>query len=283
MPRGVAFEPHHVAIQGANLTVFASNGQPIWSIGLDGTIAKAEVTRLFSDKGNYVVVGVGGNGKDGGKVLVYDAGGELVWDRRTDLEPYPYRGGTANRMRIEDVVVADLWQTGSPNIVTISNDLDWYASKVSVFDRTGMLKRIYWHPGQLRKAITFKPTNGGRLRILVFGCNNHMRVAVPGSDMVLNYTGIACLDPETLSGEAPPRRGTIGRGTELWYGLLFPQSLTINEIKVLPPAPGAPEGTSGGTIQACLSNCCFLYLDEDGKCVKVAHGGIHIPDPGTSG
>ena len=56
---GISGEPHHFTVEGSTVTVFGQSGQPLWSVGVDGTVAKADLAKLFPDKPPFLVVGVG--------------------------------------------------------------------------------------------------------------------------------------------------------------------------------------------------------------------------------
>jgi hypothetical protein len=212
-------------------------------------------------------------GKDTGKVLAYDARGRLVWEHQT-AERYPYDTAASNRMAVNDLFVADLWQTGEPHIVVVSNDYTWYPSKLSILDRTGAVKRLYWHPGHIQRAMAFKPSSGPRLRILAWGCNNGMARLRPGSAPGHWYRGMVCLDPETMEGEAPPRLGSLQKGREAWYVLFLPQDAVIHDVRLRSPVAGVGEGSPGQLIEVTGPEATreFLYLNENGEWVGSASG-----------
>ena len=264
--------PHHLVVSSSAVAVYARDGRVVWTAPVNGEVARAELAALEPGKPSYLVVGVRG-GQDTGKLFVYDDRGALAWERQT-AEPYPYRGGAVNQMKVVDLFVADLWQTGHPDIVVVSNDLGWFPSKITVFSGAGEARRIYWHPGQIQRAFPFKPSTGDRLWILAWGCNNDMRAVRPDANPELYYHALACLDPETMTGEAPPKRGTIGHGVERWYALLLPQHARITDVTLRPPWPGAPEGAAGQRIQVATNEGVFLVLDEDGNLVGKAMGDV---------
>ncbi len=264
-------EPHHLTVGTSAVTVFGHHGQPIWSVAVDGRVARAVLARLYQDKPKFLVIGVSEPGKDIGKVFVYDPAGKLAWTKST-TEPYPYRGGADNRMNVIDMFVADLWQDGKPCIVVLSNDLGWFPSKITIFDASGNLKRTYWHPGQLQRLLLFKPSSGDRLRIVGWGFNNDIRAVRAGATRTPNYSALVCLDPETMRGEAPPRRGAIGRGIEEWYAIVLPQQVSVSGVKLRPAMVGAADGASGQSLRVSLSNSGFLYIDEKGHLLGRAEG-----------
>ena len=278
-PRDVAVvDPHHVTFEGPALTAFGSNGQPIWSVSIESRVERAIVSTLFADEPPFVIAGAGATGRDAGKIMLYDHQGHLVRSAPT-AEPYPFRGDADNIMMVQDIFAADLWQEGVPHILAIAKDAGKYPSKVFILNRDGEVKKspsgekkVYWHPGQLAGVLAFKPSNGERLRVLAWGLNNDMRSGIPGSKDGVNYGAIVCLDPETMSGEAPPRYGSIGKGTELWYGVVLPQGIGITGVKIRPAAVGAAEGTKGQTIQLSLDSGCFLHLDENGRLLWRSEG-----------
>lgn len=94
-----------------------------------------------------------------------------------------------------------------------------------------------------------------------------MRTVKTGSASRKNYAGIVCLDPKTMTGEAPPRHGSLKKGTELWYALVLPQGVTIQSVTLRPPSPSAAPGSAGQTFQVQTIRGAFLYLDDDGNVV----------------
>ena len=254
--------PFRAVTRPSGVTVLDQRDRPVFAVKVDGKVRNAEVVRLFADRPPCLVLGVWAGGEDTGKVFVYDHTGKQMWARHT-IEPYPYRSGV-NQMAVQDLLVADLWQDGSPEIVVVSNDLGWYPSKISIYDRDGNHKATYWHPGNIQNIYTFQPRGGGRLRLLAWGFNNGIRSTRPGSAANPHYQGLCCLDPATMSGEAPPRPGTIGKGRELWYGVLLPQKVRLVGLRFCPVDPGRPSGPIE-KIEVALSDGHFLYLDEDGN------------------
>ncbi len=279
-PAEPSIMPYAFTVNSPLVTVYDRSGRNVWSVRVNGEVVKAELAPLQPGQANCLIVGVGGEGVDGGKLLVYDAQGNLLWEKQT-AEPYRFGGSGVNRMSIRDLLVADLWQDGHLYIVALSHDFEWFPGKVTIYDRNGNAKRVYWHPGHLAHVMAFKPSQGERLRLLAWGCNNDMRTVRPGSDARTLYRALVCLDPETMSGEAPPRRGRIGKGIEEWYALLLPQGLEVERITVRPPSPGSLEGLSGQMLEVRVSGERFLYLDETGKVVNRSGGdtasGIQIP------
>jgi hypothetical protein len=270
MPQEAAL-PHHLTREGSTVTVFAQNGQPLWSVGIAAATSQAILAQLSDHGGKYLVVGAAEGGEDTGKVLVYGPSGQLVWEQQT-MEPYPYEAAAVNQMSVVGLLAADLWQDEKPCIVALSNDLGWMASKITVFDANGNKRRTYWHPGHLQGVLTFKPSQGERLRLVAWGYNNSMWAERPGPDGTPHYNGIVCLDPETMQGEAPPRHGRIRRGVEQWYALILPQGLLINNVVLRMPDEGGPEGRPGQSLQVSVSTGGFLYLGEDGSLVGRAEG-----------
>lgn len=265
--------PFAVKADGPLVSVRDRQGSVIWSVRVKGEGAVARLEELFPGSPPHLVLGVKGHGEDTGKVMVYDPGGDRLWWKPTGDLPYPHGiGGGANQMEIRDLVVADLWQTGEPCIATTSNDLDNAECRVTVFDRNGNRRAVYWHAGQFQRIRAFKTSRGKRMRILAWGYNNDMRGVRPGSSRDSHYWGIACLDPETMRGEAPPRLGRIGEGREAWYGVVLPQGTSIHGVEIRPAKAGEPEGTPGQLIRVAFHKGVILYLNEDGRTVRTEFG-----------
>ena len=272
--QGAGTIPHHVTYAGPAATVWGRNGQTLWSIKVDGTLLQPELARLSPRELPSLIVGVRDLGRDAGKVMVYNSRGELAWAK--DLAtPYPYGGDSDNRMMVNSLRVADLKGDGNLRIVALAHDLGRFPCKLAILDRHGTVESTYWHPGQFADFLIYRSALEPRLRILAWGLNNDMRAARPGADQEENFGAIVCLDPQTMSGEAPPRHGVLGKGNELWYGLLLPQKAKIREVKIRPATAGQPEGQPGQTIQITVSDYSFIYLDENGNYLSRALGDAY--------
>lgn len=268
--------PHHLEAKESLVTMFDQKDRVLWSVSADGEIVDPRLVTLGSDGSRYLVLGVR-YGEDTGKVRAYDAKGELAWEWQ-NAEPSPYGSAAFNQMKIQQVFVHDLWANGDVDVIVVSNDSVWYPAKITILDSHGKVKRTYWHPGHLGGAVAFRPSQGQRLHILAWGLNNDMRAVRRGSSPDHYDSGVFCLDPETMAGEAPPRLGTLSEGTELWYALLMPQQARINGVKLRPPSPSAPEGAPGQTFQVSVSDGIYLYLDEHGRLVHRARADTAAED-----
>jgi hypothetical protein len=113
---------------------------------------------------------------------------------------------------VANVQTGDVDGDGSPEVVVVGNHATEYPGQVAVFDEACRLKARYWNPGHLSSLVLRDVNADGTQEILVGGTN----VEVGGIPVPVAFA----LDGRTLSGEAPPRSGSLGSGTELWYRVL---------------------------------------------------------------
>lgn len=227
-----SLRPARVTREGEFITVYADDGTRLWGRGLSGTIAYADVADLDGDGTNEVLAGVGSGGDDSGKVVAFNATGNRRWEASTSA-PFNYDGGHGGRMAIRTFATADLFGTGKRQVVALSLDQQgWYQSRLSVFDTDGRLLAGYWHPGHLHQIAIAAETPGQPPRIVVAGVNNDLQLAL--SPNVAGY--VACvfmLDPHNISGEAPPFFGKLGKGSQMWYGVVLPAKQNVQRLEII--------------------------------------------------
>ena len=263
-------KPFYLKIDSSLVSVFTQEGKKAWSIKVNGEIAKAELAKLYSGKPNYLIVGIR-NGADSGKINVYNNKGKLLWSRQTTMK-YPYKYSGINQMGIVDLVVSEPLLNNQPHIITISTDASgWFPCRLTIFDRKGNEKSTYWHPGHLSKILTFQSSKYKRQFILAWGYNNGMLSVMRDSVQGKHYQSIVCLDPETMSGEAPPHFGNIGHGIEEWYTVLLPQNARILNIKVVESTSQYPI-EDPRKFEVAIKGGLYLYINEEGKMTGRAFG-----------
>ena len=211
-------EPYTLEISDNYFEVYSRLKNTLWSQQVSGHISKATISDIDSDGKSEVIIGVRGEGKDIGKIFVFDSNGNSVWIRDTTSPPN-YSGGRSGRLMVTDFEVADLFGKGRKQIISISIDAHgWYQTRICIFDYDGTLLSSYWHPGHLGPIKIGSKFAGEQKVIAVAGINN---------DLARNYEGegypycLFALDPRNVRGEAPPYYGKAGAGSQLWYGIFF--------------------------------------------------------------
>ena len=99
-------------------------------------------------------------------------------------------------------------------VVLLASHSKLYPGMVVICDLDGKVLCRYWHPGQPSALLLHDADNDGASEVYV-GATNNDASAVRGKAT----PAVFCVDVHSR-GEAPPRRGRIGKGRERWYRLL---------------------------------------------------------------
>lgn len=202
----LAPSPARVDVADTSLTAFDERGMQLFQRELEARIVRATLIDLDADGRNEVVAAAGNT------LHAFSAIGKELWSANT---------GTTGRgtLTIATFVGANLFNRKSSEIVVLSNSSDGSPSRISIFDQRGRLLSAYWHPGQLEDVLVDKMTARHAARIIVVARNDAMRA-----------DSVFMLDPKQVRGEAPPYRGKLGFGSQLWYGVVEPAGSRIDRI-----------------------------------------------------
>lgn len=245
------------------VNVFGSDGTRLWRRQVGGPIVQVEVADLDGNDVNEVVVGVGGTDGDGGKICVFDARGKSLWSADTTM-PTNYMGGHSGRMTIREFTTGDLFRRGKRQVVVLAIDAQgWYQSLLQVYDADGKRLGAYWHPGHLHKVVVGAATSHSEPRIVVSGVNNDLSA-------YLGHTGhtstVFVFDPRNVAGEAPPQFGRSGKGSQLWYGAVFPNEQRVERLEIIDQNQDGLE-----EISVWMSSGTVFYLDFSGRVVETQY------------
>lgn len=211
--------PARVAWDGNAITAFDGKGVELWRRTAGRDVARAEVADLDGDGANEVVAAVDG------KLTVLHRDGEPWWTADTNA-PGNYDG--TGTLILSKFVIGDLFRKKRHQIVALSVDESGApSSRVSLFDVDGTLIGAYFHPGRLQDVAIAAPTSRHAPKIVVTGVNAalHETLSVCG-----RCNSVFLLDPKKVEGEAPPYRGKLGSGTQVWYGYVQAPSIERLEI-----------------------------------------------------
>jgi hypothetical protein len=211
--------PARVETEGMTLTAFGDQGAKLWPRTMEGPITSADVADLDGDGYNEVIAAVGG------KILAFSPTGQALWTADTNA-PLNYDVGAA--MRVTRFVTGDLFRKKRRQIVALSVDESGApASRLSVIDPDGRIRGGYFHPGRLLDVAIAAETARRAPKIIVTGVNHVLHES-------LNLRGqlgsVFMFDPKKVGGEAPPYRGKLGFGTQIWYGFVRAQTIERLEI-----------------------------------------------------
>ncbi|HEX2060207.1 MAG TPA: hypothetical protein VHK90_05665, partial [Thermoanaerobaculia bacterium] len=246
------------------LNVFSSESMRLWRREVAGPIVHAEVADLDGDAVNEVVVGVGGAEGDGGKVIVFDARGNVRWSADTTM-PLNYDGGHTGRMTIRAFTTGDLFRKGKRQVVVLAIDAQgWYPAVLQVYDWDGKRLASYRHPGHLHKVLVASATPRSEPRIIVSGVNNDLSAVLGLSS---HASIVVAFDPKNIAGEAPPQLGRSGPGSQLWYGVVLPETQLIERLEII------DQNQDGlAEISVWTSSRTAFYLDFSGRVVATQRG-----------
>ncbi len=262
-------EPHEAKADPPWVRVFDHNHEPIWSVyepgAVDDTVTLAPIGPTA--KTSLVVGEASGEGE--AMVRAYEGTDLLLWKNRT-YEEYPaplQKAEGTRRMRVSHLVARDFFGNGSHDVLAISNDNGHSPCKVSILDgATGKAKRKYWHDGNLQRVVPFEPATGKGLRVLVWGCCNDpgVRKTNNGND---HCYSLVCLDPQTMEEDTPVQVAPIGRGAELWYGVVRPGTAMIERVTLRRRSAQEVKNASPAVFEVEIRDLTLLYVDEHGQIV----------------
>jgi hypothetical protein len=248
------------------LIAYNQKGDPIWQEDLDSKIRKAVVEDINQDGRTEVIVATCEPGERPGWLLVLDAAGRVIGEYNT-WKPTIYFGGASEQFNIADFLVTDLTGDGTKEIVVISKDVYWYASRLAVFRFQGdKFYEVsgYWNPGLLKVLKNADVNGDGIQEIICIGENNDLQAAYSFEG---NVFVVIAFEGNRMTGQAPPLFGDAPPGTELWYAFAYPLTEPVTEVEF---ADANRDGTQ--EFHITLTANCSWYLDLEGNVVSRGMG-----------
>ncbi len=269
-------QPGTLNMDDDRFEVLSETGIRLWERRILGSIVKGEIADLNGDGKNEVVIGVskpGSEATDSGKIFAFSFDGDELWSRDTTVfwpndttAKTNYEGSKSGRLLVVDFKIADLFMQGNKQIIALSRDSHgWFQSRLTIIDSDGAPLASYWHPGHLHHIELGAQSPQHPSRLLVGGVNNDLRSSFAGS---VNLYVVFMLDPRDVRGQAPPYRGkAVGKGSQLWYGVLLPKALGIHLIDFL-------DWNNDGLneIVVFTEKSQFFYLDFAGNLLSIEGG-----------
>ena len=118
-----------------------------------------------------------------------------------------------NNYTIVDHAIGNIDDDSDIEVVFIARHSPWFPGQVVAVDLDGTILGRYWNPGHVF-CLTLHDHNLDGVEEIYVGATNN------------DYFGggfhapvVVSLDARTMNGEAPPRYGRIGTGTERWYAV----------------------------------------------------------------
>ena len=184
------------------IEAYDRHGQPLWRRAFSGSVTEIIIDDLDSKEGVEVIVGIGGDDKDGGRVFAYQNSGKLLWSFDSTAAD-PYTGGSSGRMTVRDIALVDAGNGLGKGIVVLAHDVNWFPSRLALIAADGRLASDYWHAGHLH-GVRIAQTQSGEARLIVYGLNNDLRQSPLGNGSDQNFSVIFALDAKDIAGRAPP-------------------------------------------------------------------------------
>jgi len=256
---------YDVQIEGQDRNIIVAHnqqGSPIWQVKVDSRVIEVVVDDIDQDGKQEVIAATQEPGARPGWLLVFDATGKLMAEHNT-WKKVIYAGGASDQFNVTDFLVTDLTGDGNKEIVAVSQDVYWYASRLVAVRFQGEKFREmseYWNPGLLNTVDAADINGDGIQEIVCTGENNDLQAVYPIRG---NMPVVFALEGSKIAGQAPPWFGDAPEGTELWYAYAPPPSIHIAEV-------GFVDADEDGVIEfhITLAGNCSWYLDLKGNIVK---------------
>ena len=155
----------------------------------------------FSQQPDFVEI-------SGPDFTIKDQSGNILGQGTVSTTNSPY--WPDNNYSISGYAIGNVDDDLDLEVVLIAKHSPNYPSQVYAVEKDGAEISRYWNPGHLHEILLDDINGDGKSEILVAGTNNDQVVNI-------NVPVVFALDAVTMNGEAPPRQGSLGSGTELWY------------------------------------------------------------------
>lgn len=244
------------------IVAYNQKGDPIWQVELDSRVREVILDDINQDGRQEVTAATHEPGERPGWLLVFDETGDLVAEYNT-WRPTIYRGAASDQFNVTDFLIVDLTGDGTKEIVVVSQDVYWYASRLAVLRfRDGKLRDVseYWNPGLLNTLAAADVNGDGIQEIVCTGENNDLQAIYPIEG---NASVVFAFEGTKISGQAPPSFGDAPKGTELWYAYAPPPTSRVTEVGFVDV-----DGDGVTEFHVALTANCSWYLDSQGNVVR---------------
>ncbi len=193
------------------ITAFPPDNTYYWGVR---AIDKAGNTSAWSSTYSFVWDKSNASGEpatvdySGANFTIKDKNGDVLGHGSVATDSSPY--WPSNDYRIVKYAIGDVNGDGKKEVVLIARHNKWYPAEVYVVNADGLEVSRYWNPGWIHDVILNDINGDGVPEILFEAINNDNGMT----------QAVCALNARTMKGEAPPRYGTIGTGTEIWYAFL---------------------------------------------------------------
>lgn len=243
--------PVTVTTADSSLSAVNEDGAFLWRREVKGPIVHTEVVDLDGDGANEVVTGVGRDGEDSGKIVVFNAAGDRAWSADTS-------------MSVKTFTTGDLFRKGTRQIVALSVGEEVSSpSRLTVIANDGKPLASYRHPGSLQDVVIATLTARTAPRIIATAVNTTLNPILGVDGPVAT---VFMLDPKNIRGEAPLSPDKLAAGTQLWYGSVLPTPQTIDRLEIIDH-----DNDGRRDIAISTSTGHTFHLDFDGRIIATTH------------
>ena len=267
--------PTSLEVKPSVIDIIDQNGDRMQQIKIQGNISKAELTDIDGDKIPEIIVGVAETQDyfahprdDCGKLIALKISGDRLWE--VDLSTLPAYainvGGWTGEVVINNFLIVDLFGDDKMEIVTLSHDLMFYPSKLTIILSDGSVSAEYWHPGFIYDVKSVVDHENDRMLLVARAVNNDLATQYNSNPSV-----VFALDPLEIGGQSPPYIFfEVERGAQLWYGMMvLPDHIQAIETRSM------PTGVDQVVVQTDTGH--FFYIDSiDGGVISVTAGGTGV-------
>jgi hypothetical protein len=242
-PPKLDFDPNHFD----QVVVTDAYNQPPTICRVEGAIEWYEAVDLDGDGRWSVVVAVGDRLRkelwdkhDIGKLVAFRKG-KRIWEFDSASLGWHYPNKWSGRLKFQRFVAASVLPGKAKQIIARAGELEGaYPSVLVVVDQHGSLYASYWHPGTLDEIFVRPLVRNGPPMIVVSGINNQFSPLDPQVGNRLYVRTIFALNPGRMlrNGEAPPRKGLLRVGSEIWYAKILPANTGISGLAPNPLTNG---------------------------------------------
>lgn len=261
-------ELYNVQIEGMGENILVGYSQTgfLWRRELDSRISKLIIDDVDNDGDREIIVGLAEPGPRPGWLIIYDESG-MVLDESDIWEASIYPGIASETVNIIDVQTSSLLSNKQKQIIVISNDTYWYASKLSILDfsNDGLVRKAtYWNPGLLYSLTVYDLDSDGIKELLITGVNNDLQsyLGING-----NLSIALMLEGDNIFGQAPPWFGDSTQGSQVWYLYALPKNINLSIVSTQDI-----DGDEVNEILLGLSDGCSFYLDTLGRILALGIG-----------
>jgi len=247
------------------LTAYNNVGNPVWVIEFETDIKFYELSDLDGNGNKEIIIVTMNEGDQPNFLYVLNSNGDKLWDYDFSKIKNIYNG-SSNRFIAWDLIVKDLWNNGTKNILVSLRNSPYYATDLVLFDKSGQILGNYWHPGNIYDIEVIDIDKDGINEIICGGVNNDWN-----SYNSYYVPVISVLNPARMDGQATPWLGDYPPASEKQYIVLPKSQIRTRSCAV------KEIWCEDNLLVALLDDDRFFYFDQNMKLVD-SSSGISLQD-----